>query len=332
MLHSLKRTFLIAASTAFLVVTPLVSVHAIGIELKPVRYEKTVQPGETIEVPLKILNKGSAFTASFEAATFTYSDDSGTPKIVAPENRRVGYDIQDWISLPDQIDVEENVEVEVAYTVSIPEDARPGGHYGTVFVLQELGRDDDGAVGMVAKVGALIILKVDGDIVEEAELTGFDIAEQSEEAGNLDFEVFIKNSGNVHVVPYGKIEIKDSEGNIVQGIDVESVVDGKGTQTGIRAIDYIRFNADKKIILPGQIRSLKASWKKPPVGEYSAQLLLKYEGNEEGVSSEEISFQVHENAQIENLTKNKQDVSQKLYFALALVFILGIVGYTVRKK
>jgi hypothetical protein len=326
-----SRHFLLAMSVLLLALVPFASVQAIGIELKPVRFEKTVSPGDTFEVPLKILNKGITFTASFEAATFTYSDDSGTPKIVTPENRQPSKDIQDWISLPGSVEVEENQEVEVSYTVTVPEDAAPGGHYGTVFVLQELGKNDEGAVGMVAKVGSLIILKVEGDIVEQVELTDFGISDEKDNPNDVAFGINIKNTGNVHVTPYGRIEVKDGEGNIVKGIDAEPVFDGKGVQTGVRAVDYIRFNPDKKIVLPGQTRNFNVVWQKAPEADYTAQFTMKYDGANEEIVSNELVFNSQQTAEQVKTSQAKGSYT-KVYGAIALIIMLCFIGIVVKKK
>lgn len=106
-----------------------------------------------------------------------------------------------------------------------------------------------------------MLVRVDGAITEKASLASFYTelnGKQSPffENSPIKFVTRIKNDGNVHVKPFGNIEIRDMFGNTVKTITV---------------------NPDKSNILPQSIRRFESQFDKPwMIGVYTADLTLGY--------------------------------------------------------
>ncbi|MEB0161191.1 hypothetical protein, partial [Pseudomonas sp. AH2 (2023)] len=54
--------------------------------------------------------------------------------------------------------------VEVPYTISVPADATPGGHYSVIFAETQVA-EDTGQIARKKRVGAIVYATVDGDYI-----------------------------------------------------------------------------------------------------------------------------------------------------------------------
>jgi hypothetical protein len=107
-----------------------------------------------------------------------------------------------------------------------------------------------------SKRGALVLLRVSGNIREDLEVDTFS-TEGFQEKGPINFTLKFQNNGNVHVRPAGFITITDTFGKQVVQIEIE-----------------------QKNIIPGSVRDITTEWNnKKLFGRYTATLVANY-GNE----------------------------------------------------
>lgn len=128
-------------------------------------------------------------------------------------------------------------------------------------------------------MGALVLLRVTGDIHEEGKLLNFSLADKKKffEFLPVTFEMRFQNLGNVHLKPQGEIVITDMAGRVAARVPVNKVRSGGN-------------------VLPNSIRRYEATWvkkeyKEPPstfwgkvlaeknnfaLGKYRANLTLEY--------------------------------------------------------
>ena len=160
--------------------------------------------------------------------------------------------------------------------VSIPADAEPGGLYGSVLVstsppedfLQE-GEDVRGQVRLVARIGSLFFVRVEGDANIEGHLERFDTADGRKfySRGPVDFSIVYKNTGSVHLVPYGTIEITNLLGKKVGQIEI-----------------------DPYFVMPESLRSRQATWETDlALGFYTATLHIN-RGYDDIFDTAKVSF------------------------------------------
>lgn len=158
----------------------------------------------------------------------------------------------------------------IPVTVSIPLDAEPRGYYGALIVSNEpelLNTDGtngaEGKTRIISRIGSLFLVKINGEGKEEGNLENFKISGPQKsvyESKPESFEIAYKNTGNVHLVPYGKITVKNIMGRKISEVPV-----------------------DAYFVLPDSIRYREVLWQEGGFlfGRYTADLsLYKGYGNE----------------------------------------------------
>lgn len=236
----------------------------------PPRVDLKANPGESVTTELKIRNE----TNQLEYFTvyvndFIVSDNMGTP-IPVSENVTNRWSMSKWITAPQVIPVDKQTLQTVKVTIRVPKDALPGGHYAMVTYQPRADQnpaDLQKTGAMIGqRVGSLILLTVNGDVTQNAQLIDFSTA-KFHEYGPVNFDVSVQNESDIHVQPKGSITITDFLGNKVTEIKTEF-----------------------PNIFPEATRSLVSNWpKKWGYGRYKATLDLSY-GTAGGVISSTLFF------------------------------------------
>jgi hypothetical protein len=219
-----------------------------GIQISPVTYEFNINPGETITGKMLITNRNNeTMDYALEVELFKNSSEDGVPSFEAVKPETGVTDLTSWVSFPEgttgSIDV--NKDKEVNFTITVPGDAEPGGHYGAIFAKQTKPIiTGSNAVGVVARVGALVLVSIPGEVSNDAQIIEFN-APKIVWKGPVDFSMRVKNNGSVHYNSSGKANIKNIIG---KAFDIDL-----GTH----------------IVLPKNIRAYSANWgNKYPFGYY----------------------------------------------------------------
>jgi hypothetical protein len=115
--------------------------------------------------------------------------------------------------------------------ISIPEDAEPGGLYGSVLIstspFEEISKTEEeaaqGQMRFIARIGSLFFVRVKGEAEEEGMLEKFDTTDSKRfyQQGPISFSVSYRNTGSVHLTPYGLIEITNLLGKKVGEIEID---------------------------------------------------------------------------------------------------------------
>lgn len=97
----------------------------------------------------------------------------------------------------------------IGYRIDVPANAEPGSDYAVVIISERNAAIVDNAVAVSKDVTTSILMTVEGDTVEEADLTSFSTVNNQFIFSSLpvDFAAKFTNNGNVHVIPRGNIEI-----------------------------------------------------------------------------------------------------------------------------
>jgi len=211
---------------------------AFALTVSPVRVEITGNPGQTLRGEMEILNEQSetrTFFSSFE--NFEPSDDTGSPRFVGNTGN-----LSTWLATEKRIDVAQGEKIIVPYTISIPADAEPGGYFSAIFWgSQDPKTQEAGEVSIGGKLGVLILLRVAGDIHEEAGLSEFFAAGGKRVVTTLPvgFSYRFTNKGEDRVVPLGDITIKNTFG---------------------AEVATLKANESEGNVLPNSSRKFQATW------------------------------------------------------------------------
>jgi hypothetical protein len=215
----------------------------------PGKVELTMQPGEERVVELRVTNRfgiDRLFRVGFE--DFTGSSDPNQAVILLGSERGP-YSLRQFVfPATNELIVEHGSRAVIPVRIVIPEDAEPGGLYGSVLISTETLPDpNDPAVGarpgsaVISRIGVLFFVRVAGAVHEEGQVASFATAENKRwyAQGPIPLEIHYENTGSVHLNPYGRISITNIAGQMIgeQEIDPWFVMPDT---TRIRGIEWDR--------------------------------------------------------------------------------------------
>ncbi|MBC7459527.1 hypothetical protein H7200_02320 [Candidatus Saccharibacteria bacterium] len=247
-----------------------------GLEISPALVEVSADRGKSYVITITVRNvTNMPLTFDSSVDDFGAKDETGAPSILLESDKDLPTSIKTWIKSIPSFRLEANEKTTLNVTIFVPNDAEPGGHYGVIrFAGRTPGTND--AVGQIASAGTLILIDVEGEASEKLELSSLQITKNNKagsifESGPLTFVSRFKNTGSVHLKPVGQIEIRDSFGNNVE---------------------VIKVNSDKGNVLPGSIRRFESPFNKSWMfGRYTADMTIAYGTTGQAVTNT-ISFWV----------------------------------------
>lgn len=170
--------------------------------LSPAKVEVFAKPGERIEKEINITNRlGRTSNFIVEVEDFIGFDVPSFKNYVKPEKSIFRLEDGEKINLKIEID--------------IPENAEPGGFYATVLVSpKRIDGESQAEVSLSARIGSRFFVRVEGEAEEAGLLEKFEKTDNG-------FSILFRNQGNVHSNLYGKIEIKNIFGKVVDSIEID---------------------------------------------------------------------------------------------------------------
>lgn len=269
----MKRIFIF---TFFLALGLIFFAHSVlALTISPAKFLFSADPGQTLEDSIKIRNDSDrALTFYPEFQLFTVQGN-GEPVFLDDKSG-----LASWIeTIPSELTIEPGQSKRASVLIKVPEDAEPGGHYAVIFWSSKPPVEKGGtSVGIVMRVGALVLLRVSGNVIEKGELISFEASQKVFNFLPVNFSYAIKNEGTIHIGPTGQVIIKNIFGKTAASLRVNpgefNVLPGK-----IRTLETGSWLP--KAGLPegeetGFFADLKREWKGFAFGYYRANLNLEY--------------------------------------------------------
>ena len=228
-------------------ITLLASSHTFAVEDGEVTERITMSPsstsiqlnaGATTQGSMKVKNDGGvAYGFSVYARPYGVSNELYAPDFTTHKSNT---NIYKWVQFDQtRYQVAPGEEVEVRYTIRVPADAAPGGHYGVLFAeTDERGLEGTG-VARKKRVGNLLYVTVDGEYKTSGAFKEF-ILPFWQTSAPLVSSVRVENNGNV-----------DFRANVTT------------TAKDLFGRTKYRYTGDP-ITLPGTIRLMEMKWEKAP--------------------------------------------------------------------
>lgn len=148
---------------------------AINYTLSPLKYEINVDPWDVITRSAQIRNNGidpvvlTTASSDFEAK----GDGTGTPLFVRySELVNPDQELSSWISI-DQASISLNPGETgaITFTITVPSNATPWGHYGAVFFKNPDSESSAGAeIGINVDYWVLVLVNVSGEIIVDVDI------------------------------------------------------------------------------------------------------------------------------------------------------------------
>jgi len=159
-----------------------------------------------------------------------------------------------WIEVSaDNFYLSPNETKEIPFTITVPANGEPGGHYAAIFFKTEpTSTKGQAQLEISGRVGALVLVSVPGQVSKTGEILEFKTP-KFVNSGPVKLFVRFKNTGTVHYQLGGTIKIYNWL--------------GKETAT---------VQLPEHLVLPGSTRQFEGSWKANFLfGKYKARLEMK---------------------------------------------------------
>ena len=270
-----KFTWAISGILVLLIATLSPILHAqsnITLTVSPPLFELSANPGDVLTNSIRLENPTDQdLKVSIDLRNFTALGEEGGVNLTPEET---SYSLASWISIePRETIVPARQTQTYNYRVDVPANAEPGGHFGSIVFKTvpepNVPRDQSGP-RVQQEIGALLLVKVSGAIIEEAAIASFGATKQYWENPPVTLETRIQNHGNVHFKPRGTITITNLFGQEIDKLALE-----------------------ERNVLPNSIRKLTNEWKPEGFrfGRYTASLSVVY-GDDDNIITSTTTFWV----------------------------------------
>lgn len=181
-----------------------------GIQISPLSYDFEIKPGATQAGKFTLKNlDGVPMDYALETELFESISEDGAPAFKGVTRPTGVSTLADWIkfSAPITGSIEPYGSLEINFTIEVPANAEPGGHYAAIFAKQ-VKKDVEGKtqLGVASRVGLILLVSVPGNVTKTGEITSF-THPNFVWRGPIDFAMKFKNTGTVHYESTGKVEV-----------------------------------------------------------------------------------------------------------------------------
>lgn len=251
-----------------------------ALEISPPVINLATDPGKTIKTEVKIRNiSGGTLVVSGQLNDFVAGNEDGTPKLLLDDNETSPYSIKQWTTPLSEVTLTKGQLKSIPVTIKVPSNAAPGGYYGVIRFSGHAPSLSGTGVSLSASLGSLVMLKVKGAVNEKLSLVEFGVSKDKKtgtifEETPITFFQRLKNEGNIHEQPSGKITITDMFG---------------------KKVAYVSVNDNPHNILPNSIRKFEEVLDKATIGnkvlfgKYTADLDVTY-GDKKDTLTKTITF------------------------------------------
>lgn len=229
---------------------PARAIEGESIVLSPASKRIQIDAGETLKDTFKVINDGTqAYDFVVYASPYSVADKTYTPNY---DEKKPNADLYTWVTFDKrEFTLNPGETVDVPYTIDVPSDAAPGGHYSVLFAETQVAEEDSGQIARKKRVGAIVYATVKGDYITAGRQISANI-DWLQLGGPITATLSVENTGNSDFVMTELIQVK----NVLGGTVYEK--------------------SNERIVLPKTIRDVNLSWVNGPVmGLYNVKVESK---------------------------------------------------------
>lgn len=247
---------------------------ASALSMSPMKQAISLMPGDTYTGRVKIYQQGEGGELHYKASIVPLSVNDENNEYYGIFDKETSYtDIVNWVVLTngqetveydDAIDsyVPFGEEVELTYTIKVPEDARGGGHYFAVKAETVPSDDSEGNVAIKdsISIASVVYAEVAGDInikgtIKDNNIPGFLLNPP------ITASFMAKNEGNTH-------------SEVTYFMQVFPLFSGEEVYT-------TEENPSSEYVLPGTARYIEQKWDETPaVGIFKVRQVVYYDSTD----------------------------------------------------
>lgn len=283
MISTSKKRIQLSSILLFLLLLPLgVSAQeSLTLSVTPPLFQLSAVREQVWQSNIKIINSNPfPITVYANPVNFAPVGEEGHGQFIplfASETK--GQTLAEWISVTrDAIEISAESSTDVTFTVKVPGNAAPGGHFAAILIgTKPPEKSDSMAVRTAQVVSSLFFLSIDGDVQERASIREFSVADNFVDKPQATFLLRLENDGNVHIQPQGEIKVFNMWGK----------------ERGVIPINHGSHFGN---VLPNTIRKFDFSWtgeaSLTDIGRYKAVVTLGFGSKARQTVSQEVSFWV----------------------------------------
>src|SRR3989344_5571553 len=181
----------------------LFPVAAAAVTVGPPRLEYKAAPGDSFAGSMFLQNESDA-TKTFYPDFQTFTERNGEKVFLKEES-----DLASWFRMPESITLKPDEKVDIPFTIEVPRDAAPGGHFAVIWWGAAANPKSGEQVAIVTRAGGLVYFTVSGDIEEAGAISRFDAGGTLFARPPVVFDIEFTNNGNVALKPTGHIRMRN---------------------------------------------------------------------------------------------------------------------------
>ena len=181
--------------------------HVSALTISPARFDLTADKGTTVEGDFVLINEQNDTTTFYTSVqNFEAQGESGVPNFT---DSKTG--LASWVQVDPQVTLKKGEKRQVHFSVSVPAGADPGGYFAAIFMSTVPPEANGGSgVSVGAKVGMLLLLRVNGEIKEGGGVLSFGLKDSWwNTAKPVTFMYRFNNAGSDRVNPTGEIVVRN---------------------------------------------------------------------------------------------------------------------------
>ncbi len=233
----------------------------VGISLYPVKFNVVIEPGTAYSDTVTVINPNDFSIGVRPEIENISGGDEGSIDLIETE---IPHGLMAWISIDRrEFTLGPQERKQIPFTVSVPQNGEPGGHYGAILfrALSSPGGAGSG-VGISGRVGSVMLVEVPGETKKTGIIEEFSGPSSYVSHGPLNFTAKIRNTGNTHFNPEGGVMLRGP-------LFPEETI-----------------NFEPRIVFPDHNRTFSVSWPhRYAVGPMTATLTVKIPGGVEEVKT-----------------------------------------------
>lgn len=253
---------------------------SLTLSVTPTLFEMSANPGQIWQSNVKVINSNEFdITVYASVVNFAPQGEAGQGTFLPVfENMTEGSTLAEWVDVSSKpITIQRERSETIPFTVTVPDDASPGGHFAAILISTQPTETHTTAVKTAQVVTSLFFVRIAGDVIEKGSIRSFSAAESFLQTPEATLELRFENKGNVHLQPRGEIVISNMWGK----------------ERGKIPINHQTHFGN---VLPDSIRKFEFSWKGEQsisdIGRYKAVASLAYGFNEKKFTTQSTYFWV----------------------------------------
>lgn len=193
-------------------------------QLGPTRFQVSLEPGAERRLEVEVTNRmGRTATFTFETEDFAAGDNaSDSTKLFGLVDGP--YSARRWLNpAVTSIELRHGERAYIPVMVRVPRDASVGDHYAALLLKRDLEPGEGtGGVSVISRVGALFLITVEGDVVEDGHLVKLDSLKKIYWRLPVQLQMDARNDGTVHMEPQGNVAIRNLFGLTVDEVPFQN--------------------------------------------------------------------------------------------------------------